>query len=156
MLPLYLTIWVALVLFAAGESGRSFARPGTPPPAWAWWTFTAGLALAIVHTLISFHVVHAWDHGNAVRSTAAQTEAMFGIAAGWGVYVNYAFFAVWLADAWWWRASPGAVRPALATWFLRAFYLIVIFNAAVVFAAGVRRILGLVLVSWLSRVWTAR
>ncbi|HJR61454.1 MAG TPA: hypothetical protein VJ813_18730 [Vicinamibacterales bacterium] len=153
MPALYLTIWIALLLFAAAETGRAFAVRGSTPPGWAWWAFTLGLALALIHTLLSFHIVHDWDHADAVRSTALQTQATYGVPAGWGVYVNYAFFAVWLADAWWWRAAPRAVRPPAVTWTLRAFYMIVIFNAAVVFAIGPRRILGLVLVSWLARVW---
>jgi hypothetical protein len=33
--------------------------------------------------------------------------------------------------------------------------MVVIFNAAVIFAVGWRRLLGLVLVSWLSRAWSA-
>ena len=155
MLALYATIWLALGLFAAGETGRALTRRGMAPPGWAWWAFVAGLLLALVHTAISFHVVHDWVHADAVRSTALQTAAMYGVAVGWGVYVNYLFFAVWLADAWWWRAAPvGYVRPSAAVWSLRIFYLIVLFNAAVVFAAGWRRLLGLVLVSWLARVWS--
>jgi hypothetical protein len=156
MLALYLTIWLALVLFVAGETGRAFASRDSRPPVWAWWTFTLGLALALIHTFLSFHIVHQWDHADAVRSTALQTQAMYGVAVGWGVYVNYVFFAVWLADAWWWRASPGARRSPAVTWTLRAFYMIVIFNAAVVFAAGPKRLLGLALVSWLSRAWGQR
>jgi hypothetical protein len=156
MLALYLTIWLALLLFAVGETGRAFTARGSRPPPWAWWTFTLGLAFALIHTLLSFHIVHDWVHADAVRSTALQTEAMYGVPAGWGVYVNYLFFAVWLADAWWWRAaSAGAVRPPVVTWSLRAFYMIVIFNAAVVFAAGPRRILGLLPRIWGQRLTTA-
>jgi hypothetical protein len=156
MLALYLTIWLALALFAAGETGRSFGHRAAAPPAWAWWAFTLGLVLAIVHTLLSFGIVHNWIHDDAVRATAMQTEAMFGVSVGWGVYVNYLFLAVWLVDAWWWRtARVGYVRASAVTWTLRVFYMIVIFNAAVIFAAGWRRIAGLVLVSWLSRIWSA-
>ena len=155
MLALYLTIWISLALFAAGESGRSLARPGSGDPGWAWWLFTGGLALAVIHTVIAFGVVHHWVHAEAVRATAVQTQAVFGVSAGWGLYVNYLFLGVWLADAWWWRAAHPKVRPRAATWALRTFYAIVIFNAAVVFAAGFRRILGILLVSWLARVWSA-
>lgn len=154
MIAVYATIWLALVLFVAGESGRSFSAPGRKPPAWVWWTFIAGWMAAIVHTLVAFDVVHEWSHQDAVASTAAQTAAVFGRPFGAGVYVNYLFFAVWLADAWWWRAAPpGYVRPASATWLLRAFYLVIIVNAAIVFVPGDRRILGLILVSWLLRIW---
>ena len=156
MLALYLTIWIALVLFTAGETGRAFRRHGQSPAPWAWWAFVLGLALAVAHTLIAFDVVHNWVHEDAVRSTALQTEAVFGVAAGWGVYVNYVFFAVWLADAWWWRVERrGYARPPAVIWTLRAFYMLMIVNGAVVFAAGVRRLLGLLIVSWLTRIWVS-
>jgi hypothetical protein len=153
---LYLTIWLALLLFAAGESGRSFTPRGASPPRWAWWAFAAGLVLAVVHTLLAFSSVHGWSHASAVHSTAVQTQSIYGITFGGGVYVNYLFLAVWMADAWWWRASqPSYARPAPAVWALRAFYMVIIFNAAVVFASGIRRVAGLLLVSWLARVWSA-
>lgn len=154
MTLLYLSIWVALALFVAGESGRSFARPGTRPPAWSWWAFAAGAALAVAHTLLSFDLVYHWNHAAAVRATAEQTRALYGIEAGWGLYVNYLFLAVWIGDVLWWRAAPEAVRPAAATWTLRAFYMVIVFNGALVFAAGLRKILGLLMVSWLARVWS--
>lgn len=157
MAALYGTIWLSMLLFAAGESGRSLTRRGSDPPPWAWWVFTAGLALAVGHTLLAFATVHQWSHADAVRSTALQTAAIYGVTFGAGVYVNYLFFAVWLADAWWWRASPpGHVRPAAAVWMLRGFYMVIIFNAAIVFAGGLRRVAGLALVSWLARVWLRR
>jgi hypothetical protein len=157
MATVYVTIWGAIVLFAVGESGRSLTRRGATPPPWAWWAFLAGWSLAITHTLVAFHVVHAWSHEDAVRNTALQTSAMFGVPVGAGVYVNYAFFAVWLADACWWRTAPaGYVRSPAVVWGLRAFYLVIIFNAAVVFASGAGRIGGLLIVSWLVRMWTAR
>ena len=155
MPALYITIWLALILFALGETGRAFQRPGSRPPDSAWWMFTLGLVLAIVHTILAFAIVHNWIHDDAVAATAEQTREVFGVAVASGVYVNYEFFAAWLADAWWWRAAPDLTRrPAALTWTLRAFYLVIIFNGAVVFAAGWRRILGLVIVSWLVRLWT--
>ena len=154
MLALYLTIWIALILFAAGETGRVFRRPDGSSPPWAWWAFALGLLFALIHTVIAFDVVHNWVHEDAVRSTAMQTEAVFGIAAGWGVYVNYLFFAVWLADSWWWRIERAPyTRPTVVTWTLRVFYMVMIFNGAVVFASGIRRLLGILIVSWLARLW---
>ena len=154
MTVVYATIWIALLLFLVGESGRSLSPRGQRPPAWAWWAFVAGWIVAIVHTLLAFALVHGWSHDDAVRSTAEQTNAVFGFPFGAGVYVNYVFFAVWLADAWWWRSSPpGHVRPTMATWGLRAFYILIIVNAAVVFVPGTRRLLGLLVVSWLARIW---
>jgi hypothetical protein len=156
MLALYLTIWIGLTLFVAGETGRSFTRRSTGAPTWSWWAFSTGLLLAIVHTVLAFDIVHNWVHDDAVRSTAMQTEAVFGVAVGGGVYVNYAFLAAWFADAVWWRAAPaGHPRSAALTWTLRAFYMVMIVNGAIVFATGARRLLGIALVTWLCVCWTA-
>ena len=155
MLGLYLSIWLSLMLFVAGETGRSAAR-GARPPQWAWWSFTLGLVLALVHTVLAFDLVHNWVHADAVLATARQTEAVFGQEIGWGVYVNYVFYAVWTADAAWWRRSPDvSLRPAVVTWSLRVFYLVIMVNAAVIFAAGPRRVLGALMVSWLARIWAS-
>jgi len=157
MVSLYGTIWLSLLLFAAGESGRSLSPRGSAPPQWAWWTFAGGLALGVLHTLLAFATVHQWSHADAVRITAIQTADIYGVPFGAGVYVNYVFLAAWLADAWWWRASPpGHVRPAAAVRSLRAFYMVIIFNATVVFAGGLRRVIGLALVSWLALLWARR
>ena len=152
---LQITIWVSLVCFAVGESGRAFSDVRRRPPAWAWWIFMAGLLLAVTHTVIAFDSVHSWSHTAAVLNTAAKTHAVFGVEVGVGIYVNYLFFCVWLADAVWWRMAPaGYVRPAAVSWTLRAFYMLIIVNGAVVFVDGLRRIFGLVIVSWLARVWS--
>ena len=153
MLGLYLTIWLALMLFVVGETGRS-ATGKKRPPTWAWWSFTLGLVLALVHTALAFDLVHNWVHADAVLATARQTDEVFGVAVGWGVYVNYLFYGVWAADAAWWRKSPHVwKRSAIVTWALRTFYLVIIVNAAVIFAAGPRRVLGVLMVSWLARIW---
>lgn len=154
MFALYLTIWLALALFVAGETGRSLARHARPPQ-WSWWAFTAGLLLALLHTLLAFEHVHDWDHAEAVLATARQTRAMFGIEVGWGVYVNYLFYGVWLADAIWWRRSgTPQTRPPAITWALRGFYLVIMLNAAVVFASPARRALGVLVVGCLVASWT--
>ncbi|HXG54196.1 MAG TPA: hypothetical protein VNJ03_02340 [Vicinamibacterales bacterium] len=156
MAALHATIWISMLLFIAGESGRAFTRRGYDPPRWAWWAFATGLLLAIVHTGLAFATVHDWSHDVAVRVTAMQTQAVYGVPVGWGIYGNYLFFAVWFADAWWWKAAPaGFIRPRAATWTLRAFYFIIIFNAVVVFVDGARRLAGFALVSWLARAWSA-
>lgn len=155
MTALYATIWVALALFTAGEIGRTLRRRNARPPGWALAAFSAGLVLALVHTAISFDIVHAWSHDDAVLHTALQTEAVYGIAVGSGIYVNYVFFATWLADAIWWaRAADGYERPRAVTWILRAFYFVMILNGAVIFAVGWRRLLGVAMVGALLIAWS--
>jgi hypothetical protein len=150
MSSLYFTIWLGLALFVAGETGRSLARR-SPPPAWAWWTFTLGAILAIVHTMLAFHVVHDWVHDDAVRNTRLQTLAVYGVDVPWGIYVNYLFLAIWAADAWAW--ASGRLLSPRVLWSLRAFYAVIIVNAAVIFAAGSRRGLGIAVITWLVVIW---
>jgi hypothetical protein len=151
MPALYLTIWAALCLFTAGEVGRARHphRLGLP-----WSASALGLTLAIVHTLLAFGLVHGWSHDDAVLKTAMQTERVFGTAVGWGVYVNYVFFAVWFIDLAWWRHDGGIQRRGRAVVVaLQACYLVIIVNAAIVFAAGDRRAAGIALVLVLVGAW---
>jgi hypothetical protein len=141
----YLTIWTALALFVLGEVGRSRGVGG-----WARAMSATGLVLALVHTVLAFDVFHQWSHADAVLSTAQQTQDVFGLRVGAGVYVNYLFFTVWLLDIVLWR-PVGA--PSLGVWVLRAFYLLIIFNGAVVFASGWRRAAGIVIVAALIAAW---
>lgn len=154
MTALYVTIWVALALLTLAEVGRSAARRGEKPPGWALAAFWAGLVLGIIHMVVSFDVVHAWSHDDAVLNTALQTEAVYGVAVGSGIYVNYVFFAAWLADAIWWSTAPAYARPKGVTWTLRIFYFVVVLNAAVIFAVGWRRLLGLAMVGVLLIGWS--
>ena len=145
----YLTIWIALALFVLGELGRA---AGDRSPLWrrARTVSAAGLALALVHTALAFAVFHGWSHADAVRNTAQQTEEVFGVRVGAGVFVNYLFFAVWFLDVLFWRPAS---LPTAGTRVLHAFYLVIIFNAAVVFAAGWRRAAGIVIVAALMAAW---
>lgn len=152
---LYVTIWVALALFAAGEVGRS-GRRAVPAP-WAWWVSLAGLMLAAAHFVLAFDVRHGWSHASAVRDTARQTAAVYGLDWGGGLYVNYAFLGVWALDLWRWKLSArGTPRSQFPTWLARAFYVVVILNAAVIFATGWRRGLGAMLVAALVVAWGSR
>jgi hypothetical protein len=138
---LYGTIWMALVLFVLGE------RPG------AWRVSLAGLALAVVHTVLAMGGVHGWSHARAVTATARQTEAVYGLAWGGGVFVNYALLGVWTWHVW---RRARRVRPAGLTGadvLLRGVFFIILFNAAVIFAAGWRRVLGVVVCAALLGVW---
>jgi hypothetical protein len=93
-----------------------------------------------------------------VRETARQTAAVYGLDWGGGVFVNYAFLGVWAIDLWRWRAAMrrGATRSSGAMWLARAFYVVVILNGAVIFAAGARRLLGAVIVVSLLMIWRPR
>jgi hypothetical protein len=152
--PLYWTIWIALLLFCAGEFGRRRSRCEGSSAGWAWWAFLAGALLCAIHIGIAMRAAHAWSHESAIAATARQTQAVYGVNWGGGVFLNYAFVAVWLLEAWRWRRRPAGKRDArVITWMTRVFFLVMILNGAVIFAAGTRRIAGALLVLWLLWIW---
>ena len=104
---MYATIWAALVLFAAGEVGKSDAR-WARWARWVWWSWLTGVALLAVHITMAMAIVHGWSHAAAVAATARTTNAVFGVDWGGGVYANYLFLIVWAAETMWWRASPSS------------------------------------------------
>ena len=151
----YLTIWVALALFAAGETGR---RSANVPPAWAWRASAIGLALGVLHVLLAYDVVHGWSQASAMDVVARRTFAIYGVSSGGGVYMNYAFLGVWAVDLWTWRPSAARLssRPGVITWIARAFYFILILNASVIYVPGIRRVLGMLLIACLILAWRPR
>jgi len=80
---------------------RHPSRGGQARAAW-----TAGAALTALHALAVFHYVHHWSQDAAVEHTARQTAALTGFHWGGGLYVNYAFIALWVSDAVFWFQGP--------------------------------------------------
>lgn len=137
------TAWLAVTAWALGWS---LACRGTGAAVWAW-----GALAAAFHVAVALHAGHAWSHADAVR----HTEAASGVGAG--VWVNYAFVAVWLADAAWlagWGMSYRR-RPRWVAWGVHGFLAFVVVNAAVVFAREWWWGVGLVLLSALVY-WRAK
>jgi len=54
----------------------------------------------------------------AFQDTAAQAQAVIGIRAGFGVWLNYVFVVLWVVDALWWIASPASYerRARVISW----------------------------------------
>jgi hypothetical protein len=150
---LYATIWAALVLFVLAQHGRRHLAAGRPSR-WAAWADAIGLSFCVIHIAIAMGAVHGWSHAAAAASTAAQTDAIYGLRWGGGMYVNYLFVLVWTVDASVAHARPRrwSTSPA-ARWSIRIFYAIVIANAAVVFARASMRVAGLVLLVMLVLAW---
>jgi hypothetical protein len=150
-LAVFASIAAGVVCWALGEALRSRI----------FWT--AGAILTLIHSIAAFGVFYGWSHETARRLTTQQTAALTGVEFGGGIYVNYLFLVVWLADSTWWWMSPRSYerRPRALSWLIRGFIFFIIVNGAVIFADGWARIVGLastslVLASWFLKRWSRR
>jgi hypothetical protein len=154
---LYATIWAAMMLFVAGEAGKSSVERGRVPR-WTWQASAAGIMLCIVHMAIVMAARYSWNHEEAARSTAAQAASVYGVNWQGSLYVNYLFVLIWLSETVWSAVSPRSYcsRSAAVAWTARLFYLVIIFNAIVVFVRPEARPLGVALVAVLVGSWLRR
>ena len=147
--------WLSLLAWAGAECIRlrGLRTPRREEKARALWT--TGLALASVHVALAFHLRHGWSQASAWAETARQTQELLGRPYGWGLFVNYAFLAVWAADAAWWWGKPASfsTRSRLLDVPIRLFLLFIFVNGAIVFAHGAVRILGLLTLAALVVAW---
>ena len=148
---LYWIVWISLGLFALGELGKRHAR------SWAWPASAIGLALLTIHIVIAMSVRHHWSHDAAIAATAGQTQAVYGLNWGGGLYVNYVYVAVWSIYLAVWHSVPSRALPSRTLMrVFRVFFLIVIVNAAIIFAGGWRRLVGVFIVGALLVAWRRR
>jgi hypothetical protein len=147
------SIWLSLVAWSAAEWLRLSSPTRAAAAARLLWT--AGALLAASHVAAAFQLRHGWSQARAFEETARQTEELLGFRFGGGLYVNYAFLAVWLGDAsWWWlRPASFAARPRALDAAIRLFLLFIFVNGAIVFASGPVRLLGGVAVVALAAAW---
>ena len=147
------TIWLSLSLYVAGEAVRA-VRHGRAFRA-SRCLNTIGCVTFLAHVAAAFHFYHHWSHAAAFADTARQTAAFSGWDWGGGLFINYAFALVWLAEVFWAWASPNGFRERAnwLTWSMRSFFLFMIFNGAVVFVHGGMKWFGLVLCLVLLICW---
>ncbi len=147
------SIAAATLSWAAAEWLR-WRRPARMTHARIVWT--AGAILLLVHALAVFHYVHHWSQDAALDHTARQTAALTGLHWGGGLFVNYAFIALWLWDAAAWWANPDAYarRSDRSRTLLLAIFLFMFVNGGIVFAHGPARLVGLIAVG--AVVWARR
>lgn len=137
-LVVFASISCSVVCWAAGEAIRSRH---------AW---LAGALLAMIHAVAAFGVFYQWNHTTAERLTALQAAQLTGVSVSGGIYVNYAFLAIWLIDAVWWSARPISYerRPRALSLAIRLFLFAIVVSGAIVFADGMARIVGVAAVAW--------
>jgi hypothetical protein len=164
------TIWVSIVGYAVGSV--IFALPNERPPRFGtkltesrgrtqWESaarvlWTVACASLIGHFISAFHFYHGWSHQVAYADTAQQTQELFGLNWGGGLFINYALLLAWIVDiAWWWRSGLDSYRkrpwPVIAVW--HGVLIFIIFNATVVFGDGIVRWLGLAICLPLTLTW---
>ncbi|HEX8354393.1 MAG TPA: hypothetical protein VF611_15925 [Pyrinomonadaceae bacterium] len=152
------TVWVAVAGYAAGAAAFALSRERRVWESAARAAWTVGCVGLLAHVACAFHFYHGWSHGAAYLDTARQTDEVFGLDWGGGLYVNYALVVGWGLDvAWWWARGLDAYRrrpwPLAAAW--HGFLIFIIFNATVVFKTGPARWAGLGLCLGLCIVWRA-
>lgn len=121
----------------------------------AW---TAGCLVFLAHVGCAFNFYHHWSHAAALAQTARQTQDLAGFSAPWGLYLNYLFTLVWLADAAWWWCSVDTYtkRGRPIDWTIQSFFTFMFFNGTVVFGSGAGRWLGIAAFALLGLAWCQR
>lgn len=129
----YLTIFFAITCWGAALVSAA----GTARIAW-----TAGLGFYLAHIVFAFDTFYDWSHHVAIEVTAKETAAVIGLETGFGLWVNYAFGIILALDAWQqWRNQTRRFAPAI-DWLV----LFMIVNGAIIFADGLTRLYGAVLI----------
>jgi hypothetical protein len=151
------TAWISLVAWTVSEWARTRAS-SSRDDASGRAAFTLGGLALVVHSALAFELRHGWSHAAALRDTARQTEALLGRPFGIGLFVNYFFLALWtLEAAWWWLdAARYRGRAFGLDGSVRAFFLFMFLNGAVVFAHGPLRALGAAAVLLVAASWYRR
>ena len=119
------------------------------------WLWTIGCFSYVIHVILAFHFVHNWSHDQAWQHTAIETDRMTGIGRGEGLWVNYLFTVVWLADVLRLWAAHLHAKDLNRTMSLLVHMFIgfIVFNATVVFGAAIYRYLAIPVAILLGWAW---
>jgi hypothetical protein len=144
-----LTVWT--VRLAVGcyfvRLALDVTRAGDRYARQAW---TAGCLLLWLHVAAAFEFHHAWSHAAAYAQTARETAAVTGIDWGGGLYVNYAFLVLWLADTTGWWLRPGWQQNRRYYWTVQGLFAFIVFNATAVFGPAFWNGIVLLAIVWLA------
>tara|TARA_A100001037_G_scaffold290553_1_gene303551 strand:+ start:655 stop:1131 length:477 start_codon:yes stop_codon:yes gene_type:complete len=111
--------------------------------------------LAALHAYLALSDVHHWNHHHAFEHIANETERVLGFRFGYGVYFNYLFVLVWIADVIWLWGSPESYqnRSNRLSSAFHLFLILIMVNGAVVFRDGLPRYLGIVVIAAILAIW---
>ena len=115
--------------------------------------YSAGLIAYGAHMVAAFAGPYAWSWDRALSETARISAEKVGIESANGLWWNAAFAVVWLVDAlrWWVQGVKGyGARGRWWRWSVDTFMAFMVFNGAVIFAAGPVRWFGLTLFAMLA------
>ena len=114
-----------------------------------------GSFLSLLHAILAMGFYHLFRHELAWDETARRTMEVIGKPIGIGIYFNYAFVLLWLADAFWWIASSKSYhsRPRWISWLIHGYLAFIAVNGAIVFESGMVRWLGFVAIGLLVWLW---
>jgi hypothetical protein len=148
------TVRLALAGYFLGGALRASNGHSPPRRRLAQVAWSLGCLFYLAHVACAFQFYHGWSHAAACQHTAERTAELTGWNWGGGIYFNYVFTLVWLADALvWWRRGDRPSRPWLEV-ATQGFLWFMVFNATVIFGQGAIRWFGLagcvvLVVSWL-------
>ena len=148
------SIWIALSLYLSAELLLAFGREPRATNL-ARWASTVGALAFVIHAGAAFGYFHDWSHAAAYAETARQTAELTGWRSGGGIYVNYLFTVVWLAEVawWWWHPQTHARRAEWINHAYRGFFLFMTLNGAFVFVRTPARWYGLIICLMLGVCW---
>ena len=147
------TVWTSIIAYTIGSVVFATARRHDR---WTRLAWTIGCAALVAHLVCAFQFYHAWSHHSAYVETARQTAQVVAVNWGGGLFINYAVVTLWTADmASWWLAGLSSYRrrPWWLTLTWHSFLIFIIFNATVVFKAGLARWIGLLVSLTLILTW---
>ena len=150
------TIWITIGAYTVGSVVFALARGRSRWDSATRVLWTIGVVSLIGHFICAYQFYHHWSHELAYIDTARQTDEVTGLNWGGGLFINYAFLAIWAIDvSWWWLRGLNSYRtrpwPLVAAW--HGFFVFMLFNATVVFKDGVVRWVGFVICLILLLSW---
>src|SRR5258705_2442126 len=120
------TIWVAIVGYTLGSVVFALSRQrilaSSRRSRWdsaARVVWSVACISLVAHFICAFQYYHGWSHAAAYRDTARQTDELFGLNWGGGLFINYALLIAWIVDiGWWWRGGVESFpqRPWPLVW----------------------------------------
>ena len=100
-----------------------------------------GSLFSLLHAIAAMGFFHQWSHAMAFEDTARQTQSLLGVRVGVGIYFNYVFVLIWLADAMWWIGQPNSYENRIS-WInctVYGFLIFIAINGTIVFETGIVR-----------------